>query len=272
MFPLNRLLDDVLRAGPRFAIAAPVKTGSFALIAAGAAATAAISLSATVAHGPELIALLERQAKTARDEAGGEGIAIRFTTSHGWLTRHPQLTGGEHLSPQVRARVAMAVSRVPGVGGVRWRAAGLARDGAAPPAVATAPLHCQTQVEGILRARSIRFSESSAAIDPASETLLDEVAAALRPCVGSIIAITGHTDAMGYEGANLTLSRQRAEAVRRALIGRGIPADGLRAAGVGSGRPVAGLDPKDAANRRIEFSVIATRPVEPTPVDPPGQG
>jgi OOP family OmpA-OmpF porin len=96
------------------------------------------------------------------------------------------------------------------------------------------------------------------------------VAAALRPCLGSIIMITGHTDSSGPEPGNIALSRERAEAVRDALVARGIPADGLRASGVGSRDPVDGLAPGDPANRRIEFSVIATVPIKPTPVDTPG--
>jgi OOP family OmpA-OmpF porin len=102
--------------------------------------------------------------------------------------------------------------------------------------------------------------------------VLDEVADALSPCVGSIIAVTGHTDGNGDTDANLALSRARAEAVRWALVGRGIPADGLRAAGYGSERPIEGLAPVDPANRRIEFSVIEAMPLQPTPVDMPGPG
>jgi OOP family OmpA-OmpF porin len=134
----------------------------------------------------------------------------------------------------------------------------------------TNPLHCQEDVEALLRARTIRFEEASARIDAASSDLIDEVAEALRPCLGSTIAITGHTDVSGPEPGNLALSSERAEAVRRALRQRGIPADGLRARGVGSREPVEGLDPADPANRRIEFSVIATEPINPTPVDTPG--
>ena len=43
------------------------------------------------------------------------------------------------------------------------------------------PLHCQEDVEGLLRTRSIRFEEASSALLPASRILLDEVAEALRP-------------------------------------------------------------------------------------------
>jgi OOP family OmpA-OmpF porin len=145
---------------------------------------------------------------------------------------------------------------------VRW-----AREGIAAPVTT---LRCQDDVERILETRTIRFSEASARIDPASEKLLDEVARALRPCVGSIIAVIGHTDAGGNQKVNLALSVARANAVRWELISRGIPADGLRAAGVGSKQPIAGLDPRDPANRRIEFSVISPAPIKPTPIDTPG--
>lgn len=130
-------------------------------------------------------------------------------------------------------------------------------------------LHCQSAVEGILRTRTIRFEEASAALDPASTALIDEVADALRPCAGSRIAITGHTDARGDEAANVTLSLERARTVREGLIVRGIARADLRARGLGSAAPVDGLDPADPANRRIEFSVLTPQRIKPTPIDTP---
>ncbi len=249
-----------------------MKVHRLALILAGAAATAVISFGGTIAHGPGFIAGIERRAEAARNRAGGQGITMSFTTPEGWLTRHPLLTGGDGLDEAVRVRAAAAIAGVPGIGGASWRAAPGRQHGLADPAGAPESQHCQQDVEAILKARSIRFDEASAAIDPGSREVLDEVAGALRPCVGSIIAITGHTNASGDEAANYRLSRQRADAVRRALSARGIPADGLRAAGVGSQQPVKGLEPADPANRRIEFSVISTMPLQPTPVDTPGPG
>ena len=131
------------------------------------------------------------------------------------------------------------------------------------------PLHCQEDVAILLRERTILFEEGSARIDAPSKLLVDEVAEALRPCLGSIIAITGHTDATGLEPGNIVLSRERTEAVRDDLVDSGIPADGLRVRGVGSREPAEGLAPDDPANRRIEFAVLATEPVRPTPVDTP---
>lgn len=231
-----------------------------------------ISFTSVVAHGPAFIAGVETNAAKARDVAGGGDITMRFTSPQGWLTRHPELDGGADTPRDVRQRTAAAIFLSPGVGGVHWQPDPTRRDDTKGGLPRPPALHCQDRVEGILRVRSIRFSEASAAIDPASGALLDEVAAALNPCVGSIIAITGHTDAMGSEPANVRLSRDRAESIRRALIRRGIPAAGLRARGEGSGQPLEGLDPSDPANRRIEFSVISIRPLDPTPVDTPAAG
>ncbi|SFF75576.1 OmpA-OmpF porin, OOP family [Novosphingobium sp. CF614] len=234
------------------------------IVAAGAALCLALSFAATNWNGPVFIAGLDRQARAARDAAGGKGVKLAFRDRYGWLTRHPILSGGAGLDSATRTRVAERVAHVPGIGGISWARQG---DG-----MRVAPLHCQDDVARILETRTIRFTEASARIDPASEKLLDEVAHALRPCVGSIIAVTGHTDGNGDPRTNTALSMARAEAVRWALIGRGIPADGLRAAGLGSKHPIAGLDPLDPANRRIEFSVIFSAPIKPTPIDTPGPG
>ncbi|PEQ14471.1 hypothetical protein B2G71_02480 [Novosphingobium sp. PC22D] len=237
-----------------------------AIALAGAIASVALAIYGERHAGRDFVEDLKAKAATARDAAGGKGVTLRFENEFGWRTRHPQLIGGDKLDADTRRKVAASVAAIPGIGGITWRGPKGAR------AEEDATLHCQEEVEGILATRTIRFSEASARIDPASEKLLDEVAYALRPCVGSIIAITGHTDGNGNPEANVALSLARADAVRYELIGRGIPADGLRSTGVGSAKPVPGLDPKDPANRRIEFSVILSAPVNPTPIDTPGPG
>jgi OOP family OmpA-OmpF porin len=236
-------------------------------IATGAFATAALAGAFAEATDTPLAQRMAGDAARAIAEAGGRGVRASFVAAEGSPTRHPLLSGGERLDEATRAAVAQAVAEVPGVGGVNW-VDGTVRAEAGELAIS--PLHCQDDVQALLRARTIRFEESSSRIDAASADLLDEVAAALRPCLGSIIAVTGHTDSSGPEPGNLELSQERADAVERALVARGIPSDGLRARGVGSAHPAPGLDPGDPANRRIEFSVLATKPLKPTPIDTPG--
>jgi OOP family OmpA-OmpF porin len=249
-----------------------VKPYRLALAFGGAVAVAFLAFGAVFAGGPKLVAGLERRAEAARDAVGGSGIELSFITRQGWLTRHPTLSGGDGLDDIVRARAAAAIASVPGVGGVHWQARGARSRAFTESAGNQGAMHCQSDVEAVLKARSIRFSDASASIDPASQGVLDEVASVLRPCLGGIIAITGHTNRSGDEGANVALSQARADAVRWALIGRGIPADGLRTAGMGSQKPVEGLDPSDVANRRIDFSVIEKVRLTPTPIDTPGPG
>ena len=236
-------------------------------IALGAIAVFVLAVLGGRLNGPSLAASLAAQAPAAIASAGGAGeVSARFTTPSGLPSRHPVLSGGETLDEQTRARIARAVAAIHGTGGVRWADSSALVAGGE---TAANPLHCQDDVSALLRVRSIRFEEGSARIDAASSELISEVAAALRPCLGAIILIEGHTDNSGIEPGNLQLSSQRANAVRAALITAGIPADGLRAAGMGSHEPVAGLDAADPANRRIEFSVIAIKPLPPTPVDTP---
>ena len=200
-------------------------------------------------------------------EAGYSTIDAQFANRLGMPSRHPYLSGGEQLDDDNRTRAAILIARIRGVGGVSWA------DGSVRASAGTRtfePLHCQQDVDGLLRTRTIRFAEASTALLPASRLLLAEVAEALEPCAGAIIAITGHTDASGNEAANVALSLDRARVVREALVSRGIPRESLRARGVGSSEPMDRLTGEDPANRRIEFSVIRIEPVEPTPVDTPG--
>lgn len=233
----------------------------------GVILTIALAVVGARATAPGMVEALAERATPAIAEAGGAGVTARFASASGLASRHPGLEGGETLGEDRREAVAKAVGAIPGVGGVRWA------DGtiqAVSGTLTLTPLHCQEDVEALLRARSVRFEEASSNIDRASQALLDEVAMALRPCGGATIAISGHTDASGSEARNVALSTERAAAVQEALIRRGIPAESLRARGLGSAEPIDGLAPADPANRRIEFSVIAVAPLKPTPVDTPG--
>lgn len=236
-------------------------------IIAGALVTMTVGFAGSSWTAGDFASGLSDEAERVIAASPAAGMSATFSTANGWPSRHPLLSGGEDLDEKTRADIAQSVSAIPGVGGIRWADGTMvAQSGAA----VLKPTRCQDDVEALLRARTIRFEESSSAMDAASISLLDEVADALRPCLGSIIAVVGHTDNSGPEPGNLALSRERAIAVRDALIERGIPRDGLRTRGVGSSNPVDGLDPADPANRRIEFSVIATEPLAPTPIDTPG--
>ena len=126
-------------------------------ILAGAVLTgvSAFLLAEPVAR--DFIPRMETQAAEAIEAAGGTGVTARFASASGTPSRHPVLRGGEALDTATRTRVAHAVDKVPGVGGVIW-SDGTARAESGEPTYQ--PLHCQEDVEGLLQTRSIRFEEA----------------------------------------------------------------------------------------------------------------
>ncbi len=67
------------------------------------------------------------------------------------------------------------------------------------------------------------------------------------------VMISGHTDRTGSDSHNQTLSEQRANVVRSALVELGVPSSKILAKGFGSTKPGSNID---AENRRVEFSII----------------
>ena len=120
-----------------------------------------------------------------------------------------------------------------------------------------AVISCEAELTDLLMDARIEFASSSAVIDASSNELLDAVAAAVKQCPGTL-RIEGHTDSTGPEDENDVLSRNRALAVRNALIARQVEPDRLIAEGYGATRPISGNTTPEgrARNRRIEIRVV----------------
>jgi OOP family OmpA-OmpF porin len=116
---------------------------------------------------------------------------------------------------------------------------------------------CQEAFTRIMARNMINFDTGSAAIAAASLRVLDTLAAVARRCDAYAIEVDGHTDNVGARGANMSLSRARAQAVVNYLAAQGVAANRVSAVGFGPDRPVTSNATRagQARNRRIEFQV-----------------
>ncbi|MBM3782615.1 MAG: OmpA family protein [Acidobacteria bacterium] len=108
---------------------------------------------------------------------------------------------------------------------------------------------------GSVAIRDILFDTGKATIQPASAASLAMIADALKADADLAIEIQGHTDNVGAAAANLTLSRERAAAVKAALVKAGIDDSRLTTTGFGDTQPVADNSTAEgrARNRRVEL-------------------
>jgi len=118
------------------------------------------------------------------------------------------------------------------------------------------PGYAPQELANALNLEIINFSTGSAQIPDSSMPFLDKAAEAMKTApAGMTMEIDGHTDNTGDAAANLTLSQQRADAVRTYLIQKGVPESMVVAKGYGDTKPIAGNDTEEGRfrNRRIEF-------------------
>lgn len=110
-------------------------------------------------------------------------------------------------------------------------------------------------INKVYRFRQVYFQTGKANLSLEAEKELDALASFLESNPQLTISVSGHTDDVGEEKANLALSEQRAQAVTTYLLARGIAKNRLVARGYGSSSPVAGNHTQAGReqNRRVEF-------------------
>lgn len=134
----------------------------------------------------------------------------------------------------------------------------LATQKASAALAALSPGFSAKDLVSALNLNVINFASGSAQIPADSTEYLNRVATAIQAApAGTVLEIGGHTDNTGDSASNLTLSQQRADAVRNYLVQQGVPSNMLVTKGYGDMRPVAPNDSEENKfrNRRIEFSL-----------------
>lgn len=104
----------------------------------------------------------------------------------------------------------------------------------------------------------ITFDFDSSTVRPEFRSTLDQVADTLRRYEQTYVDVYGHTDSVGSDAYNQTLSERRAGAVASYLITRGVQSARLATRGFGESEPIASNETEEgrAQNRRVEIKLV----------------
>jgi outer membrane protein OmpA-like peptidoglycan-associated protein len=176
----------------------------------------------------------------------------------------------EAAAAEARAKAAQAKAQADAEAAALGAKAEAARQEAARAQAATAALRAQLlkQLNEVLQTTDtprglvvnmadVLFQTGKYALSTDAQLKLAKLSGIIQAHPGLNLAIEGYTDTTGTAEFNMTLSQQRAEAVRTFLITQGLSADTITSRGMGEANPVA--DNSTAAgrklNRRVEIIV-----------------
>ncbi len=114
------------------------------------------------------------------------------------------------------------------------------------------------EVGTTIRLNNIFFDINKATLRPESFPELDRLVELLETNSKLKIEISGHTDNVGGDDANLKLSNDRAKTVMDYVIDKGVNASKLNFKGYGKTKPIATNDTEEGKqqNRRVEFTIL----------------
>lgn len=112
--------------------------------------------------------------------------------------------------------------------------------------------------EGRFRFNNLNFASGSAVIDGESRIEVDNLSSILKAYPEVNIVIEGFTDSTGNADANVSLSQQRADAVKSRLLEAGINDSRIATKGFGAANPIGDNETIEgrAQNRRIEVLLV----------------
>jgi outer membrane protein OmpA-like peptidoglycan-associated protein len=102
---------------------------------------------------------------------------------------------------------------------------------------------------------NITFNTGSADLNASFFTVLDSVSAVVKEYNKTIIDVSGHTDNVGSDQSNMSLSQRRASTVGNYLQSKGVQPQRIATTGYGETHPIASNDTAEgrAQNRRVEL-------------------
>ncbi|MCE3254018.1 MAG: hypothetical protein K0Q67_3038, partial [Cellvibrio sp.] len=117
----------------------------------------------------------------------------------------------------------------------------------------------QTERGLVITLGDVLFETGKSDLKSAATADLSKLSGLLAKYPERSLVIEGHTDNVGSESYNHTLSQHRADAVKAFLLNQGIAANRITAFGKGESAPVASNDSSSGRqmNRRVEI-IVAT--------------
>lgn len=111
-----------------------------------------------------------------------------------------------------------------------------------------------------IRLSNLNFSQGKAQISPDSYPELDEVVDMMKENTKITIQLEGHTDNLGDPKANMRLSEDRVEAVRKYIVGKGIQKNRIKTKAFGGSQPLTTETTPQARNlnRRVEMRILSS--------------
>jgi outer membrane protein OmpA-like peptidoglycan-associated protein len=115
----------------------------------------------------------------------------------------------------------------------------------------------QTERGLVITLNNILFDAGKSELKPGADNTLDKIADVLQEYSDHTLKIEGFTDSTGDDNYNESLSQLRAEAVKNALVQRGIGPDRIDTRGYGERYPIATNNTPTGRqlNRRVEIIV-----------------
>ena len=111
------------------------------------------------------------------------------------------------------------------------------------------------RLQAFVKSNAVFFADSTDYRDAAvSDPQLDQLANLMRE-TGALVRVIGYTDDRGSSSRNSSLSQQRADKVRDALVMRGVPAENLVSIGRHMQIDISPNTGTNSPNRRVEFEV-----------------
>ena len=109
-----------------------------------------------------------------------------------------------------------------------------------------------------MRLTHLIFAQGKSTIDPKSFAELDEVSQMMKENGKIVIQLEGHTDNQGSSKANMALSEERVEAVKRYLVTKGVGKDRVKTKAFGGSQPLSNELTQEARamNRRVEMRIL----------------